>query len=120
MLQQLHEPYLFLLLRQVGKEIKEIPEGASRPRADSDIYYHRSVFPGLVSGLTSSYTPDVEDSPFPSPLSFVVHLYSLKGGNDHKGFAKVLSGLGVLRYSMWEKREVVIGDCGLVFPLVEI
>lgn len=103
-------------LLQVGRELKEVKD--SLPTPESDNYFHRSIFPGLVSGLTSSFTPDNENSTFPSIPSFVVHLYSLKGENDHKGFAKVLSGLGVLRYAMWEKRDVFIGDCGLVIPFI--
>ncbi|XP_050705393.1 uncharacterized protein LOC126990801 [Eriocheir sinensis] len=104
---------------QIGKEIQGVSEHQPIvPRKEDDTYHHRSIYPGLVS-MTMNCTPDIENSTFPTPSTFVVHLHSSKGGNDTKGFAKVLSGLGILRYAAWEKRDVVVGDCGLVVPLVD-
>ena len=82
--------------------------------AEDDNYTRRSIYPGLVSGTCSNVrNGDVE---YPTMTKFMVYLYHMNNARDVRGFGKVLSGLGVLRYA-WDKREAVIGDCGLVVSL---
>ncbi|MPC26496.1 hypothetical protein E2C01_019637 [Portunus trituberculatus] len=84
--------------------------------AEDDNYIRRNIYPGLVSGTCSIYKPRNGESEYHTMSNFMVYLYHMNGARDVRGFGKVLSGLGVLRYA-WDKREAVIGDCGMVLPL---
>ncbi|KAG0727000.1 E3 ubiquitin-protein ligase TRIM32 [Chionoecetes opilio] len=105
---------------QVGKEITEnnyLPRYMPLPEHDN--YNHRNIYPGLVSGISANIKPNDDEGIFPTMSSFMVHLYHVYNSNDPAGFGKVLSGLSVLRYAVWDKREAVIGDCGYVLPIAE-
>ena len=115
----LHHASPLSTLPQIGREIRNEPD-RDVPVPGNDNYYHRNIYPGLVSGISANYEPNSEQTvTLPTMASFVVHLYHLNGANSPAGFGKVLSGLGVLRYA-WDKRDAVIGDCGVVLPLCNV
>ncbi|KAK8389763.1 hypothetical protein O3P69_009039 [Scylla paramamosain] len=100
---------------EVSHEVKDTAD-RYMASAEDDNYTRRNIYPGLVSGMCSNYRPRNGDPEYPTMSSFLVYLYHMNGARDPCGFGKVLSGLGVLRYA-WDKREAVIGDCGMVLPL---
>lgn len=83
---------------------------------EEDNYTRRNIYPGLLSGVCSNSVPRNGDPEHPTIPIFLVYLYHMNGCRDPAGFGKVLSGLGVLRYA-WDKREAVIGDCGMVLSM---